>query len=394
MRKMPIGLSAFAISWCLWGCQGAPRLAAGVTCSKTTPAGPGAASLTAALSAAKSGECVVAASGRYALALSVPAGVTLAAEVGTTVEVSGAEGSPAVTLANGASLSGIRVLAAPDIGVLIAGGKSKLIDVIVERARNAGVVAWCEEDCRIWEQSALENVELTGNAVGLLVHAAPVKVTGGRVAGNTAVGLAGGYGVVASHGAILEMNGTLVEQNEQLGILVDGALGTQATLQSLTVQGNLGRGVWAQGLMGTGQTPKLQLDDCTIENNVVAGIGARSSSGIQVRGGRIAATKLGKVASSNAGTLVDVGDGIGLFELTANVQVEDVVIDANQRAQVLVDKGSTGLTVARGMITAHAGQMGVVVQNTTAMVQAPMITVPAMGNELPISAPNLALPTR
>ena len=389
------GALALVLSWL--GCQGPPsiKLPETITCAKTQTAGPDLVALKAALAKAQPKDCVVAAAGRYSGSLVVPKDVTLAAELGTKVEVTGENaGTPAVTLAAGANLSGIRVVAAPGIGVSILGGNARLLGVVVDAAASVGVVAWCEEDCLPWQLSVLQDVELTSNAVGLLVHAAPLRMTGGRISGSHALGLAAGYGVVASSGASLEMIDTVVEQNESLGILVDGTLGTSATLQRVTVKKNLGRGVWAQALAGTASAPKLLLDSCTLESYALVGIGARASRGVLIKGGRIASTALGKGTTAMPGVLVDVGDGVGLFDTSGDVRVENVTIDANQRSQVLIDQGSTGLTVAGATVTAQAGQLGIVVQRTSEVVQAPMITNPMPGSELSISAPTLALPAR
>jgi|CXWL01.1.fsa_nt_gi hypothetical protein len=121
---------------------------------------------------------------------------------------------------------------------------------------------------------------------------------------------------------------------------------------------------------------------------------ARSSRGISVQGGKIAKTIIGKAASTVPGLLVDIGDGIGLFEGTGDVQLDTVTFDSNQRSQMLVDTGSTGLTVKTPTLTSQAGQLGVVVQRTTEVVVAPMIFTPLAGQELDVSAFTLGLPPR
>ncbi len=364
-----------------------------VTCRETVTAGPDAAGLKSALARAKPGTCVVAAAGTYGAALTVPADVTLAAEAGTRVVIAGdGVATDAVVLSPGANLSGIRVASAAEVGVWIDRGPCQLVDVAVEGARTGAVVAWCEEDCVNGPVSELHDVELTLSGAGLLAHGASVKMVGGRVAENRGTNLGTGYGVVASHGATLQMDGTVVEANTELGVLIDGDLGTQAAFQNVVVRNNLGRGIWVQALAGTAQAPKLELQDCTVEGNSLVGLGARASRGIHVVGGRIASTVMGKTSAA-PGVLVDVGDGVGLFEGCGDVQVEDAVLESNQRSQVLIDLGATGLAFERGAITAQSGQLGVIVQHTAAAVQAPAIVVPAPGSELPFSAPRLAVPS-
>ena len=113
-----------------------------------------------------------------------------------------------------------------------------------------------------------------------------------------------------------------------------------------------------------------------------------------MEGGRIASTVLAQTTSSIAGVLVNVGDGVGLFEGSGDVLVDGVTLEGNERSQVLVDQGTAGVTVQGSTVTAQSGQLGVVVQNTTATVQAPMVTFPMAGQELPVSAPTLRVPTK
>ena len=280
---------------------------------------------------------------------------------------------------------------APGIGVLGAPGV-QLLSVKIDGALAAGLVFWCEEDCRTAGPAALHDVELTGNAVGLVVHGSTVNVTGGKVSGSKSTAIASGYGVVVSAGAVFQMTDTVVENNEELGMLVDGALATSASLSQVKVQNNKGRGLWAQGLTGSSASTRLQLTGCVIEGNKLVGVGMKSSSGIRIDGGRVSATALGQ-AMSGAGMLVSVGDGLGLFEGSAEVRVDGAALENNARSQMLIDTGGLGLSVQNTTVSAGAAQ-GIVVQRTTPVVTAPAITVPPAGQELPFSAPTLALPTR
>ena len=388
MRTPVQTLVVFVISLAACG-PASLQLPAGVTCTKTSFPSFGGSELSDALSRAGSGDCVVAAAGSYSAALSVPAGVNLTVESGRRVQL-----SSTVTLAAGATLSAVEITSASGIGVFI-NHHAQLTNVKVDRSSGPGIVAWCEDDCRPDPQiSILTDVEVTHSEVGLWARGTKVKVERSRFADCQGQSLGSGYGVVASNGATLEMNGTVIEGNREVGMLVDGALDTSATLTTVTVKNNLGRGIWAQGLTGTMLVPRLSLDTCTLDGNAIAGIGARMSTGIRMQGGRVSNTRLSPAQTTMPGVTVMVGDGVGVFEGTGQVAFSGVTLDSNARTQVLVDTGAIGLSVQGGTITAQTGQLGVVVQRTTATVDAPNIITPAAGMELPISAPSLALPVR
>ncbi len=371
-----------------------PALPDGVSCTRTLSAADDQA-LVDALAKARSGECVLAEAGTYRRPLTVTDGVALVAGVGSRVVVEGVPADQAaITLFGSARLVGIAVHAPAGVGVLIEKGPARLDNVAVDGAGTVALVAWCEEDCRPELLSELHDVELTGSQVGLWVRGARAKLLGGRIANNVhGASFSSGYGVCASHGGSLEMEGTVVEANQELGVLVDGDLGTSATLKQVQVRGNGGRGLWLQGLQGTSAAPKAQLDGCVIEGNRLVGLGAKASRGIAIRGGRIASTAVEQV-KTGLGETASVGDGIGLFEGTGAVLVDGVVLELNERSQALVDQAGAGIVVQGGAVTASPGQMGVVVQRSTEAVQASGITTPAPGSELAFSAPVLTLPAR
>jgi hypothetical protein len=299
-----------------------------------------------------------------------------------------------VTLGAGAVLAGVKVHAAPGIGVAGIGAGAKLFEVTVDGAVKAGVVFWCEEDCRIADFAEVIDCQLTGNAVGLYARGARVRVSGGAVKNSASTQLDSGYGVVASAGAVLEMDGTSVESNQELGVLVDGLGDTEASLARVSVRENLGRGIWAQGLTGTVASPRMRLTDATIERNHLVGLGLRSSGGLTVTGGRIASTITGPASTPQPGVFVMVGDGLGLFENTGEVRAESVVLEANERSQALIDTAAAGVVLASSLTVTPGAAMGIVLQRTSVTVNAPMPTVPQPGQELPVSAPTLGLPTR
>lgn len=375
-------------------CMPAPgALPAGTTCSRWSTASTDA-ELSTALSGASSGTCVALQAGQYRQPLVVSEGVSVVSVAGATVELlGGSETQPTVTLAPRAVLAGVEVVGAPGIGVSGSGKGSKLFQSKVRGAKKFGVVFWCEEDCRTDDFSEVLDTTLTGNAVGLFTRGVRVKVKNGAISQSGGTSLTAGYGVVAAAGAVLEVEGTSVEQNETLGVLVDGAQNTDASLTRVTVRENKGRGIWAQGLLGTMAAPKLRLADSTVERNLLTGVGARGSKGLQISGGRIAGTQTGS-AVSGPGQLVMVGDGLGLFEGTGDVQVDGAVLEANQRAQAVVDQAVAGVTVASSVMVTPGAGLGLVVQRTTATVQAPNQTVLTGANELTVSSPSLGVPTR
>lgn len=385
-----------AVTVVLLGC-GVPRgdLPAGVTCSRWAQAS-GDSALAQALSDASSGTCVVAQAGQYRQALSVPQGVSLVGEAGAMPEFSGgSDTQPVVTLGPNAVLAGLRVNAsAAGIGVSGGGKGQRLHQVTVSGGTRAGVVFWCEEDCRADEAAQVSDTTITGAAVGLMTRGVRVKLKNGVVTKSGGASLTAGYGVVASGGAVLEAEGTVIEQNESLGVLVDGARDTEVSLARVTVRENKGRGVWAQGLAGTMEKPRLTLTDTTLERNVLVGLGARGSTGIKVTGGRIAGTQSGATTGPTPGQLVMVGDGLGAFENTGALRVEGASLEANQRSQALVDSAGAGIVLASSVtVNAGAGQ-GVVVQRSAQPVDAMNVTRPAAGMELSVSSPTLGVPTR
>jgi hypothetical protein len=389
MRRLIVGVVLG-----LMGCGARGSLPASVTCARWTQAS-GDAALAQALSAATSGTCVVAQAGTYRQALSVPQGVALVAETGGAVELGGgSEAVPVVSLAPNAVLAGVKVSAtSADIGISGAGKGARLFQVSVSGGKKAGVVFWCEEDCRTDDFSEVSESTITGAAVGLVTNGVRVRLKNGAVSKSTGGSLRAGYGVVAAAGAVLEVEGTTIDQNE-LGVLLDGAGATEASLTNVSVKDNTGRGIWAQGLSGSMASPKLKLVNPTIERNVLVGLGVRGSLGVSVTGGRIAGTLTGPAMGQSGGQVVMVGDGVGAFEGTGDARLDGVVLEANQRSQALVDSAGAGIVFAASVNVTPGSALGLVVQRTTPTVEAMNATRPAVGMELSVSAPTLGLPTR
>jgi len=379
----------------LTGCGVRGDLPSGVTCSRWTQAS-GDTALAQALAAATSGTCVAAQTGTYRQALSVPAGVALVGEAGGSVEFAGgSDAVPVVTLASNSALAGVKVMAsAAGYGVSGAGKGQRLFGVSVNGGKKAGVIFWCEEDCRTDEFSEVSNTTISGAAVGLMTRGVRVRLKNGVVSKSSSAGLTLGYGIVASAGAVLEVEGTTIEQNESLGVFVDGAGATEATLTNVAVKENKGRGLWVQGLTGTMAAPRLKLVNVSLERNVLVGFGAVRSTGILVTGGRIAGTVTGADSGEVPGEVVMVGDGVGLFGNTGDLRIDGASLEANQRSQALVDSAGAGVIFASNVSVTAGGGLGLVVQRTTQMVDAMNVTRPAAGMELSVSAPTLGVPVR
>jgi len=390
---MPTRSVLLAAAFLGCSCPRGPAVPEGLQCGQVLSA-TDTSTLVAALGQAVEGDCVLASTGTYTSALTVPRGVALAAEDGAAVTIKAdSSGQAAVTLAPGARLQGLSIVSAPNIGVLIDRGPSTLERVRIDGAVEAGLVGWCEEDCVPVDPSYAHEIEITGSAVGLLLHGMRMKVEGGRIAQNLRGDrLVAGWGVVASHGAGLTLEGTVVEQNDFVGVLVDGAAGpTTAQLTNASIKDNEGRGVWIQDVQGSADAPKVRLESCVVEGNKMVGIGARNTAGMSIRGGRIAGTRLAKV-SPNLGETDQVGDGLGLFENTSGISLDSVELRHNERLQVLIDRGGAGIRIQQSTVLTEGSQLGIVVQRTVESVQAPDLQVRPAGQELFFEAPVLQVP--
>lgn len=377
----------------LSACGSELSLPQGMSCDKTVNA-TGEAALISALANATRGTCIVAGPGTYRSALTVPDGVVLGAGTTTVAQFSSPNANePAITVGKGAVLSGIEVLDAPGVGIY-ATGRVTLLGINIERAHGPGVVLWCEDDCLTGDGSALQGLRLAHNSIGLWVRGAKATISATQIYTSEGSSLSSGYGLVVSNGGAVTLSDSNIEDNQALGVLVDGAGDTSLAMTTVTVKNNLGRGVWAQGLSGTIGNPRLSLDACTLEGNRFVGLGARGSKGIRVTNGRIGTTVKGQTTTNQPGVLAEVGDGLGLFDTTGDVVVEGAELINNGRTQALIDQGATGIRFVSPVLTAAEGQRGLVVQTTTASVQAPNIEMPTAGQELPVSAPQLGLPTR
>jgi hypothetical protein len=261
----------------------------------------------------------------------------------------------------------VRVVGGGGLGISSDPGPAQLIGVAVTQTQRSALAISCTEADCAEREVVLTDVELTEAPTGLRVDGAVVRMERGRVSAMRGASLSSGSGVVATKGAVVSLEGVAIEQNENVGVLLDGAA-TRATVSGCTLADNQGRGLWAQGQTGTGAT--VTLSGGEVRGNGLVGIGARGTSGLVVRDTRVLSTKAVRVAL-DFNRFDQVGDGIGLFSGTRAATLEGVVVTDNPRAQVVADAAGSDVSV-RG--TFSGGRFRVVVQNSTAAVMAdPMV---------------------
>jgi len=319
--------------------------------------------------------------------------VKLVAEAGAAPVFEGdSPDAPAIRVLGGAGsmVYGVLVASAVGVGVQVEGDGVELREVTI-KGSHRGLILYCAGTGCLG-QVLLHNLDLIKNDIGMWASHLTIKMEGGQVHQSGVLGsLTSGLGVTLVNGARLEMVGTHVTEN-QYGLVMDGA-NTSAKLTDVQVMSNTERGVWLQHLRGTAAAPSVQIDGSTlIQGNAHTGVGAVDSTGIVIRGATISGT-LARPAMTSLGTTADVGDGIGLFSNTADVTVEDARLEGNERCQVLVDQGGENIQIVRGTIKAAAGQAMVVVQNTTASVGVNPAAKSTGAAEMPVSAPDVTLPT-
>ncbi|MFC1609382.1 right-handed parallel beta-helix repeat-containing protein [Myxococcota bacterium] len=370
-----------------------------VKCENVLSAGGGAESLTKALGKAKAGDCVVLEDGTYTGGFVVPPGVTLTTGLDEEAEVEGkSEGEPALTLREGAALWDVSVRRAAGIAVFVPSAVASIGEVQIKEAEVAAIAIACTgSTCREGDNEiSIHDAEVTGNELGIWASGARVSLVGGVIADQNTTRLTGGHGVVAADGAELTMMGTLVESNHAVGVLVDGQGGTQATLSGVTVRGNQGRGVWVQRLSSTLAEPGVTLVDGTlVDGNKIVGIGLVESTGVVVSDSEIRNTVLTPTVTGETGT-TPVADGLGIFKNSGDVRVQGVYFVENQRTQILIDAGGTGIELLDSTL-AVTGQdrWGVVIQQTTNTVDDPeclVCQIPIPHDPLPIADREIPIP--
>ncbi len=292
-------------------------------------------SLETTLSTAVPGDCVILPSGTYTGSFVLPEDVSLAASAGATVTLTG--GDPVLSVRGGSrsSVQGLRIVAGSGSGIVIEPGPVKLVSVSVTQSAKNGLTATCtRSDCDEREVT-LTDCELSQNAVGLRVKGARVRVEGGRIAEQAGKSLSAGSGVVGSDGASITLNAVIIEGNENIGVLLDGAA-TRSTIDACVVKNNQGRGIWAQGQTQPDGGATVTVTGGEVSGNRLLGIGARDSAGLVVRQVVVQDTVAVRVPIDIARS-EDVGDGVGLFSGTTNATLENITSRRNARAQLLAD---------------------------------------------------------
>lgn len=344
----------------------------GVLCRTFVDGGGDSARLAEALATATPGDCVIAQPVVYRGTFDVPQGVTLAGRKGERPTLEGGATNAAAVSISGGKGSGLVNLAIRDvagIGIRILGGPVVVQDVTVERAAGAAIQATCAS-CADAEASSFVDVTVRESKLGAWFQGARVSWRGGASSANRSTSLSGGAGILVTEGAVLEMEGVTVAQNESVGILVDGGGGARVTLKSVNVTDNGERGLWAQNVTGTTDAPGLLVTgQSTFEGNGLVGLGATESTGIVLDGVSLRGTRLRP-------TLVGisqekVGDGI-LLDASGGV-VRDVVLEGNERAAALVARPRADVSFERTKVTAGPSGFRIVVQERTASA----VSVPA-----------------
>jgi hypothetical protein len=351
------------------GLHSRPSIPSGLVCDGLlTPSG----TLAETLSGARAGDCVILPAGTYTGAFVVPEDVSLAGSEGAAVVLSG-DGSkqPVLTIHGGprSSVRNLKIATSAGDGIAIDPGPANLVGVTVTNAQQNALSSTCTQPDCDQRGVTLEDVDLLSSASGLHVVGSAVDVTRGHVSQMSGSRLADGSGVIATRGAHLSLHGVAITDNAQIGVLVDGAM-TQASLEDCTVTGNVGRGVWVQGVTDGGVSIARGL----ISANGLVGVGVRQSSAVTMTDVEVANTLLVPVpAGVNHNELA--GDGVGLFSGASAVLLQGLNAHGNARAQLLADQCGDGNQVLAPQVAAVDGGYRVVIQRTSSVVQVPQSLV-------------------
>lgn len=398
--RLPLVLSASLLAGAGIGCTnhtesftGSVPPGAGITCTSTRSAGD-ANEARGALAGAPAGTCVVLTAPSYSGPLDVPAGVVLVAHNGARATVTGGTAqNAAISLGEGAQIVNIDVVDSVGVGVAIRAASAIVSGVSVSGSKNAALAILCKEattpGCATGSVT-LTDVKLTKSTLGLWVSGAHVVMKGGSSDNHTGTSLSSAAGVIAQDGAQLDLDGVLVEKNQGVGILIDGAQ-TKASIKNATVNENGERGIWAQRVSGTLEAPALRLEECQLTKNKIVGVGAVESRGIIIVGGRIAETVASPLVTNLAST-EPIGDGVGLFS-SGDFKLDGALVESNARAAGVVDGSDRGIIIVGGKVGAGPSGLKFVVQNTKGGdVQIPTEDRSAPEKALGVSAPKLLLP--
>ncbi|MEO7547110.1 MAG: right-handed parallel beta-helix repeat-containing protein [Ramlibacter sp.] len=367
---------------------------AGLTCSSTQGASDSAGAV-AALASSPSGTCVVLAGGAYEGPFVVPAGVSLVAQNGSRVTITGGTAQSAtIALAEGSQLYGVDVLDSVGVGVAVRAANALVGATTVTGAKSAALAILCKEAATPGCTTGvitLNEVRLEKSALGLWVSGAHVVMKNGSSDNHAGTSLTAAAGVVATDGASLDLDGTLVEKNQGAGILIDGAQ-TKASIKNVTVNENGERGVWVQKVAGTLDAPAVRLEGCTISKNKLVGVGSVAVRGIIIVGGKVVETVAVPVQTSLMKN-EQVGDGVGFFD-SGDIKMDGTTVESNARAAGVLDNALSSIIIVGGKVGVGASGLKFVVQNTTgSAVQVNSGDVSVPDSALGVSKPTIALPS-
>ena len=375
------------------GSSGGAPAETGISCTTSTSASD-AASARTALSSAAPGSCVVLSAGSYAGPFTVPAGVALVAQGGSRATLTGGTAQePTVTLGDGAQLALVDLVDAPGVALAIRAASAVVSNVNVSGAKNAALAVLCRESATPGCASgvvALTDVMLTKSSLGLWVSGAHVSWKGGGSASHAGTALAAAAGVIAQDGAKLDLENVTVEKNEGVGVLVDGAL-TTASIKNTMVNENGERGIWAQRVNGTLDSPAVRIEASQITKNKIVGVGAMESRGIIIVSGRIADTVAAPLVT-NLESTEQVGDGVGIFANSGDFKIDGSVVETNARAAGIIDSSERGIIIVSGKVGSGTGLKFVVQNSKGADVQIADTDRSMPPKTLGVSAPKLAIP--
>jgi hypothetical protein len=364
-----------------------PVLPEGVKCSSIREVS-GAEQLSSALADAKDGDCVLIRGGIYEGNFNTSGGVKLIGEYGKEVNISGVLiDEPAISFNGGSGgglwwvnisgngrgvtfselsnvkLSGVRVSSTNGIGVLILNSQILAKDVSINSCKGAGFVVYCESKCE--NKTLIESPLIKDNDIGgLYVRNAVVEIVGGTVSGSIYKSKAGeGWGIAIVDGSEVDVKGTIVSDNTGVGIIINNAITTK--ISDVKVTGNGDRGIWIQNVSGSFEAAEVSsvfIDGETIINeNKRTGLGLYNSQGIIINNAIVTSTI--SIPTGVDGQTVYIGDGLGIFEGSGNLKVNNILLQDNARAQIIADS-AVGQIIINGTISGTTGEWGVVIQNS------------------------------
>ncbi len=213
-------------------------------------------------------------------------------------------------------------------GLRATGTESVELRAVTARGFARGGVALIDSEVS-WEgggseENAVSNLMVQGGAVSLSSLELSNALRNGWILSVSSV--------VLLDGATVETTDLQVADNGGIGVLHDHVSASHA---GLVVTGSEDGGVWAQWC------PSLEVSGSEITDNVLVGIYAVETESFMVEETRIAGTSSATITREEEGDIVmhEVGDGIHIVAPTGPVALRDVVLEENERIDVLVDVG-------------------------------------------------------